>query len=330
MKAIIPLAGLGKRLRPHTHTKPKPLVHVAGKPLLGHLLDQLLPYKIEEYVFVIGYLGEQVKEYVHQNYTINTAFYEQTELNGQAGAVYLAKERVKRDALIIFGDTLFDHRETGFDALESIVEDGLLYVKEVDDPRRFGVIVTDENGRVTQLVEKPKNPPSKLVNVGLYYIKHMEKLYASIDQLMARQNEGELYLLDAFGILLSQGLQFTTRPIKSWLDCGTRESLLETNRVLLSERTQMDGEMQNSCIIPPVFIDKGARIIHSVIGPYVSVGNNVEIVDSRITNSIINPYARVHKTIIEDTIIGERASVMLNSSQLDVGDDCQIGFYKDI
>lgn len=330
MKVIIPLAGLGKRLRPHTHTRPKPLVHVAGKPLLGHLLDQLLPYGIEEYVFIVGYLGEQIIDYVNANYHIQSTFYDQKELNGQAGAVYLARQRVSNDGLIIFGDTLFDHHETGFDSLESIKEDGLLYVKEVDDPRRFGVVVTNHLGEVVQLIEKPKEPPSKLVNVGIYYVKEMDKLYNSIEMLMSEKKEGELYLLDALNVLVNNKMRFTTRPIQGWLDCGTKESLLETNRVLLSQKSLQTlviaGELKLSQIIPPVSIDIGATIVNSVVGPYVSIGRNAEIIDSRIANSIINPYARVHKAVLEHTIVGERASVMLGSTQLDVGDDCQIGF----
>lgn len=326
MKAIIPLAGMGKRLRPHTHTRPKPLVHVAGKPLLGHILDQLSSYNIEEYVFIIGYLGEQIMEYVTDHYKVRAHFLEQTDLNGQAGAVSLARDYVRQDALIIFGDTLFSHHETGFDHLESIVEDGLIYVKEVDDPKRFGVIVTDGGGHVLSVVEKPAVPPSQLVNVGLYYLRDMGMLYIAIDLLKQKQQTGELYLLDAFSLLLQSGKQFTTRPIQSWLDCGTRESLLDTNKALLSTTAKVEGELRASVVIPPVYVEAGARIVNSVIGPYVSVGKDAEVVDSRVENSIINPGAKVRRSLLENSIIGNRASVTLGSCKLDVGDDCQIDF----
>ena len=327
MKTIIPLAGLGKRLRPHTYARPKPLVHVAGKPILGHILDQLQPYNLEEFVFVIGYLGDQIKDYYRANYSTKATFMEQTDLNGQAGAVYLAKKYIKEDAFIVFGDTLFDHKDILMPTLNSLVEDGIIYVKEVKDPRRFGVVVVDNQNQVTQLLEKPQNPPSNLVGVGLYYIKHMEPLYEAIELLISKkQNNGELYLMDAFSMLLSNGTKFTTSKICSWLDCGTRESLLETNRTLLMQKSTLEGELNGSYIIEPVCIEKGASVVNSVVGPYVSIGKEAEIVDSRLENCIINPGAKVHKAILEDSIIGNNANVKLKSQKLDVGDDCQIGF----
>jgi glucose-1-phosphate thymidylyltransferase len=195
MKVIIPLAGFGKRLRPHTYTKPKPLVNVAGKPVLGHILDRLNNLDIEEIIFIVGYLGEQIEEYVEATYKFHTRYIEQNELLGQAHAIYLAKDHVREPVLIIFVDTIF---EADLKALAELTADGAIYVKEVDDPRRFGV-VTLQDGFITHFVEKPSTPVSNLAVTGVYYIKDAPMLFECIDELIARniQTQGEYFLADA-------------------------------------------------------------------------------------------------------------------------------------
>ena len=216
MKVIIPVAGIGTRLRPYTLKKAKPLVPVAGKPVLGHILDRIQKAGIKDIVFVVGWLGEQIKDYVEKNYEFNASYITQPEPKGQAHAIWTAKEFIDEPVLIWFVDTLSDAD------IESVKKQGsnMVFVKEVDDPRRFGVVVTDENKHVERFVEKPEKPESNLVNIGLYYIRDYKLMLDCIDELITKniQTKGEFYLVDAFSLMISKGARFETKNVSVWQD----------------------------------------------------------------------------------------------------------------
>src|SRR5262245_15794693 len=258
MQVIIPTAGLGTRLRPHTYSKPKPLVSVAGKPVLGHILDTLGQLEIDELIFITGYLGNQIEAYVRQNHSIPARFIEQTELKGQAHAIYLAREIVSGPTLILYVDTIF---EADLTRLNQIDADGVIYVKEVPDPRRFGVTFI-EQGHITKLIEKPENDISNLAMIGLYYVRDAQWLMRSIETMMERniQTKGEFYLTDALQIMIDAGARFTAAPVAVWEDCGTKETVLQTNRYLLDHGRGHVRSIADSIVIQPVYIDDSAQV----------------------------------------------------------------------
>jgi glucose-1-phosphate thymidylyltransferase len=324
MKVIIPLAGFGTRLRPHTYTKPKPLISVAGKAVLGHILDKLVGLDIEEVIFIIGYLGDQIRDYVTANYDFPSRYIEQKELKGQAHALYLVREHVSGPVLIIFVDTIF---ETDLGVLAQTTSDGVIYVKEVEDPRRFGVVIT-ENGFITKLVEKPSTPVSNLAVIGLYYVKDSRLLMECIADLMRKdiKTKGEYFLADALQLMIDKGSRFAERTVEVWEDCGKPETVLHTNRYLLEHGRAQETETENSVLIPPVYIAKSAVIKDSVVGPYVSVADEATIVRSIIRNSIINERARIEDASLSQSLIGKDAYVRGSFERLNVGDSSQVDF----
>ncbi len=322
MKVIIPLAGFGTRLRPHTFTKPKPLVSVAGKPVLGHILDKLVGLDPEELLFIVGYLGEQIRQYVSDNYDFGARYIEQKELKGQAHALYLAKEYLSGPVLIIFVDTIF---ETDLSVLAREPSDGVIYVKEVEDPRRFGVVIT-ENGRITRLVEKPTTSVSNLAVIGLYYIRDSRLLIQCIEELIAKdiKTQGEYFLADALQLMIDRGCHLVARTVDVWEDCGKPETVLHTNRYLLEHGGAQEVPVENSVLLPPVYIDKTAKISDSVVGPHVSVAAGAAILRSTIADSIINENAHIENANLIHSIIGKDASVSGVSQRLNVGDSSQV------
>jgi glucose-1-phosphate thymidylyltransferase len=324
MKVIIPLAGFGTRLRPHTFTRPKPLVSVAGKPVLGHILDKLAGLAIEEIIFIVGYLGDQIRDYVDANYHFTTRYIEQKELKGQAHAIYLAKEHVTGPVLIIFVDTIFD---SDLSSLAQETSDGILYVKAVDDPRRFGVVIT-EHGYITRLVEKPASPVSNLAVIGLYYVKDSQMLMDCIHELIQRdiKTQGEYFLADAFQLMIDRGAKLVARTVEVWEDCGKPETVLHTNRYLLEHGGGQEIQTQNSVLIPPVHIEKTAVIKDSVVGPYVSVAAGATIVRSIVADSIINESAHIEDANLSQSLIGKDAHVRGSAQRLNVGDSSQVDF----
>ena len=264
MRAIIPVAGVGSRLRPHTYSLPKVLLNVAGKPILGHILDRLIAEGITSASIIVGYLGEMVEEYVRKNYQLDVEFIEQPELLGLGHSIYLTRHTFSDDPLlIILGDTIFD-----VDLRPVFAgEESSLGVKWVEDPRRFGVVET-EGERITRLVEKPQNPATNLALVGLYYIANPALLSECLGQLVDGNpgKQGEYQLTDALQMMIDRGEPFTTFPVEGWYDCGKPETLLATNRHLLSQ--QSAALTLEGCIInPPVHIAPGARVSNSIIGP---------------------------------------------------------------
>jgi glucose-1-phosphate thymidylyltransferase len=323
MKIVIPLAGFGKRLRPHTYTKPKPLVNVAGKPILGHILDRLEGLNIEEIVFIVGYLGEQIEEYVEANYSFPSRYIEQKELLGQAHAIYLAREVLSGPLVIIFVDTIFDKDLT---PLLQEQADGVIYVKEVEDPRRFGVVIV-QDGFITQLIEKPDSVENNLAVIGLYYIKEGQALLDCIADLMARdiKTQGEFFLADAFQLMIDQGAKFRAERVDVWEDCGKPETVLQTNRYLLARSGGRMGQLDNSVVIPPVYIADSAQVAESIIGPYVTIAEDCVIRRSVIRNSVINSGAQVEDAMLVDSLVGDKAVVRGSFERLNVGDSSQVG-----
>ncbi len=325
MNVIIPLAGFGTRLRPHTYTKPKPLINVAGKPVLGHILDKLTGLGIDQYVFVVGYLGDQIEEYIAAHYDIDAHYVEQRELLGQAHAIHLAKELVTGPTLILFVDTLF---EADLSGLESLDIDGMAYVKEVDDPRRFGVVVLDDEGTITQFIEKPDTTDNRLVVIGLYYIREIERLMGAIEDLIARdiKTKGEFYLADAFQLMIENGAVMKTSNVDVWLDCGKPETVLETNCYLL-EHGHDNGvkfEGKDVIVVQPAHIDASARIHNAVIGPYVTIAADCEVKNSIVRNSIVDEGARIEDSLLDGSLVGKNASVQGRFTELNVGDSSAI------
>ncbi len=330
MKVIIPAAGYGTRMRPHTHTKPKPLVHVAGRPSLAFVLDALQPVasSIEEIIFIVG-RGvpsgpEQMEEYVRQHYPqYRSYFIEQKVMRGQADAIALARDHMQGDLITLFVDTIFEADLTAISRLGDA--DGLMYVAEVPDPRRFGIAVVGPDGYVTRLVEKPRQPESNLAVVGLYYYKDAQWLLRAIDELMAsgRSLKGEYYLADAIQVMIEQGARFRVQVVNAWEDTGTWDAVLHANRYLLRKMdTHTEPYRQGSALIlPPSFVSPQASVESSIIGPFASISEGASVRDSIIKNSIIGPNSTVTGAMLFGALIGERASVEGFYKTLNLGDD---------
>lgn len=310
-------------MRPQTYTRPKPLVNLAGKPLLGHILDRLEPLPIEEVVFITGYLGSQIEEYVSSTCSFPAHYVEQTEQLGQAHAIALAREWLQGPTFVVFADTIF---ETDITVLTRVQSDGLLYVREVEDPRRFGVAVMDGD-HIARLVEKPTTPVSNLAVVGLYYFSRGEELLSAVDELVAsgRQTMGEYYIADAIQIMIDNGAKLDTHKMEVWLDCGTPSALLETNRYLLGSNGQpATPEYRGSSIVPPVYIGDGVTIESSVIGPNVSLDSGAKVMGSIVSDSILGKECQIHNMTLSGSIIGHGATVRGTHSTLNVGDTSYI------
>ena len=322
MKVIIPLAGFGKRLRPHTYTRPKPLVNVAGKPVLGHILDRLKGLDIEEIIFIVGYLGEQIQEYVDSHYDFRAQYVEQKELLGQAHAIYLAREHMDGPAMIIFVDTIFDADLTD---LGELPDDGVAFVKEVQDPRRFGVAVL-ANGYIARIIEKPEGFEHRLAVIGVYYLKDSGFLLNCIEELIEKgiQTKGEFYLADALQLMIDQGAKFIARPVDVWEDCGKPETVLHTNRYLLEHEGGQLVDTENSVLIPPVYIAESAQVINSIVGPYVTVADGAIVRNAIVKDSIINENALIEEVMLSGSLIGSDAHVRHNFERLNVGDSSVI------
>lgn len=329
MKVVIPMAGYGTRLRPHTWSKPKPLVTVAGKPVLGHVLDTFasLPF-VEEVVFIVGYLGQQVEAYVQQAYPhLRARYIEQRELLGQSHAVWLAREGLTGPMLMVFVDTLV---EADLSRLAGETSGAVAFVKAVPDPRRFGVAeVTGD--RVRRLVEKPDDLANNLALVGVYYFRQASDLVAAIEQQMQRgtQLQGEYFLADAINVMLERGLEMRVEPIDIWMDCGTPESLLETNRYLLDHGRDNSADAARRpdvLVVPPVYIDPSAEVRQSVIGPHVTIGSECVVERSILHDSIVDAGSSIVDTTLAESLIGRDARVVGRHRSLNVGDSSEVGF----
>jgi glucose-1-phosphate thymidylyltransferase len=324
VNVIIPAAGVGTRLRPHTHTAPKAMLHVAGKPILGHILDRIadLPNLGTVYL-VVGFLAEIIEKYVGSQYDMDIRFVHQSDLRGLGFAVHLALGQVDSDdpLLIILGDTIVEIDLGTF--MEGL--DDALGVKEVDDPRRFGVVETNE-GLVCRLVEKPQDPPSNLAVVGLYGIKSTALLRECLNEVVSRNQStaGELQMTDALQLMIDRGSRMVAKAVEHWYDCGKPETLLSTNRHLL-EGDHREYTLADSIVIPPSFVAPSAHVERSIIGPYASIGDAATVSESVVVNSIISEGAKVLRCILEESLIGSNASVYGHIHRLSVGESSVIG-----
>jgi glucose-1-phosphate thymidylyltransferase len=309
MKVILPVAGKGTRLLPVTREVPKPLVRVAGRPVLDYVMDRLEPLDIEELIFITGHLKEAVEEYVTANYDLPARFVEQKVQDGTAGAVHLARPYVDGPVMIIFVDTVFD---ADLSLVDTVAAEGIIWAKEVEDYQRFGVVVTDENGHMQRIVEKPSEPISKLANIGLYYIRDWETLFAGIDRTLAGpQMKGEWFLTDAFQYMIDQGKRLYTAEVQGWYDCGKIETLLATNAHLLSvggaKRPQtVDGVT----IVDPVYVADGVHLEACTVGPNVSLDEGTVIKSSTLRHTIVGHSCRIERSQIENSLVGDSVSVL--------------------
>jgi glucose-1-phosphate thymidylyltransferase len=316
MKAVIPLAGRGTRLRPHTLTTPKPLVHVAGRPVMSYILDDLVALGVEEVVFIVGYLGDVVRDYVAAAYPGLRAHYVVQEVqDGTAGAVALAEPWADDgELLILFVDTLFD-ADLSLARTLGREWSGIIWAKEVEDYQRFGVVVTDESGAMTRIVEKPQEPISRMANIGLYHIRDTPLLFEGIRHVLAspKSSTGEYYLTDAFQYMVDHGARIRTAPVEGWYDCGTVEALRDTNRHLLeTTRGGVDPEARiegGAEIVEPVRIEAGVVVQGGRIGPNVTLEAGAVVENSWLRNAQVGAQARIVESRLEDTLVGAHARI---------------------
>lgn len=329
LKIVIPMAGLGTRVRPHTWSKPKPLMSLAGKTVLDHILatfNTLPGNQKYEYVFIVGHMADQVEKHMQTHYPqVKTYYVEQTEMKGQSHAIWLARQYLDGPMLMVFSDTLI---ETDLSTIPDENADIVAWVKPVPDPQRFGVAQLGENGLITRLVEKPTDKSNNLVLVGFYYFKDAQALLSAIEEQMERniQLKGEYFIVDAINIMLGRGMKARTQKVEVWLDAGVPQTVLETNRYLLEHG--MDNSIACHCdeavIIPPVFIHPSAELKNAVIGPYASIGAECYISASVIRNSILDDKAEVIDAILDSSLVGRHVRIEGRPSTINIGDDSVI------
>lgn len=322
MKAVIPVAGKGTRLRPHTHTIPKPLVNVAGKPILAHIIDDLRAAGVTQMAFVVD--SETIPDWVRATYPgLDATFVPQTVADGLGGAIHRTREFGSGGPLLILlGDTIVRADFTAIVQRDAT----LIGVKHVDDPRRFGVCLVDGD-RITGMLEKPETPVSNLAIVGIYRFQDATALYDALDANVRAgvRTRGEFQLTDALQKMIDGGTAMHTVGIDGWFDCGTIETLLATNRFLLEERGTR-ADRPGNLIVPPVAIHESAVLIDSIVGPHVSIAKGARVERSIVRNSIIHDDALVSNTMLDASVIGNRASVLGRSARLNVGDSTELDF----
>ncbi len=330
LKVVIPMAGLGTRLRPHTWSRPKQLVTLAEKCVLAHVIDMfstLTDPKNVEFIFIVGYLGDKVEAYMNEYHPdVKVTYVVQAEMRGQSHAIYLTKEYLSGPMLMVFADTLI---ETDLSFLKNEESDVVAWVKPVPDPRRFGVTVVDEDGWVKRIIEKPRDMTNNLAVVGFYYFKDSDALIKAIEEQLegGQQLKGEFYLADAVNIMLDKGAKMRTERVQVWLDAGTAEAVLETNRYLLKNGHDNSTEVaqrEGLTILPPVFIHPSAKVEASVIGPYASIGANCEINHSVIRDTIIEKGSQLRGVNLEYSLIGENSVVDGGPKNLNIGDNSEV------
>ncbi len=325
MKVIIPLAGKGTRLRPHTYITPKPMLKVAGKPVIDYLLDDLEKLGgIEQIVYITGHLKEKVEDYARKESDFPSVFVEQTVQNGTASAVDLARPYVDQPVLIIFVDTIFD---ADLSLVQKTDADGIIWVKEVEDYQRFGVVVTDKDGYMTKIVEKPSTPISKRANIGLYYIKNWKLLYEGIAYVMQQPtNKGEYYLTDAFQYMIDKGAKIKVVDVEGWYDAGKLDTLLETNQAMLERgRARRPATVPaGSTIIDPVYIEDNVTLTNSTVGPNVSLQAGAVIVRSTVKDSIVGDGAKITDCQLSGSMIGNEVVLEGVKGQVTIGDSSEV------
>ncbi|MBK9271398.1 MAG: NTP transferase domain-containing protein [Saprospiraceae bacterium] len=327
MKAIIPVAGAGTKLRPFTYTQPKPLIPVAGKPIIAFILDQMIESGMKEFIFVIGYLGDKIKDYLEEAYpNIQKEYVHQNDRQGLGQAILSCSGLIGegQDVLIQLGDTILDID------LQVLMNSKhhTLAVRKVSDPRSFGVVELDEEGQIKKLVEKPQIPKSNLALVGLYFIKNFSSLKSALEHNIKNnlRTRGEFHLTDGLMQMILQGEKMGVMEVKNWFDCGKKEQLLKTNATLLARREDLRKAMPcESCIIiPPVIIGRDCEIKHSILGPNVTIGEGAKIDYSILSNSIIGNYTILQSVVLDQSIIGNDAMIKGSALSYNIGDNTEI------
>jgi len=328
MKAIIPVAGLGTRMRPHTYTTPKVLMNVGGKPMLDHIIDSLVDAGVTGVTLIVGYLGEAIEEHVRETYPeLESHFVPQPEMLGLGHAISLGKPIHQRDRqlLIILGDTIL---KADFRRLLAS-RDTAIGVHEVEDPRRFGVVELRVDGSISRMVEKPKDPPSHKAIVGVYKVNDPALLFQGLDRLIDNniRTAGEIQLTDALEWMIEQGHRMVPFDIDAWLDCGKPETLFATNRELLQDLPADQQEaysrgFADCVIVPPVSLGRDCVLENSVIGPYAVIGDRCRVSRSVVADSIIGRNTTISNALLKESLIGEDARVVGQPQSLNIGDAC--------
>lgn len=323
MKVVIPLAGRGTRLRPHTHTVPKPLLEVAGKAVLDYVVEDVIErLNVEQLVFITGHLKEQVEAHVEAHYDVPSVFVEQAVQNGTAGAIKLSEPHIDGPVLIIFVDTVFDADLSVIDAHPDA--DGFIWAKEVEDYQRFGVIVTRADGTMQRIVEKPREPISRLANIGLYYVRDHRLLFEGIDRTLAADPYlGEYFLTDALQYMVDNGSKIRVLEVAGWYDCGKPETLLETNfHLLKAGRARRPDVAGDNTIADPVRIEDGVELSGSIVGPNVTIGTGSRIRSSTLRDCIIGGDTLIENCELHDSVIGSQAELSGVRGRVLLGDHC--------
>ena len=327
MKAIIPVAGAGTKLRPHTYTQPKALIPLAGKNVLSIIIDQLQDAGIHEFVFIVGYLGDKIQDYVCQKYPhIHSHFVHQTNRQGIGHAIKMTRSIVNSDEMfVVLGDTICE-----YDVKEAVNSPySLLCVKKVDDPREFGVAEIGEDGFINHVVEKPQIPKSNMALVGIYKIKESEMMFECLENNISqgKTTRGEYSLTDALDCMIAKNAQFKSFKVENWFDCGRKDTLLESNATLLKKfggKIDEQHYFENTVIIQPVSIGSGCDIKNSIIGPNVAIGDQTKVDYSIIKNSIIGSYSNLFDIVLDSSIIGNDTGIRGETRTLNIGDNTDI------
>ena len=325
MKVIIPLAGKGTRLRPHTHVVPKPMLRVAGRPVMSYVMDDVMRLgNVEQVVYITGHLKEKVEAFTRDQYDIPSVFIEQAVQDGTAGAVALARSHIDQPVLIIFVDTIFD---ADLSITKDSDDDGIIWTKEVEDYQRFGVVVTNADGHMTRIVEKPSEPISKRANIGLYYIRNWQLLNEAIAHVLTTTpQKGEWYLTDAFQYMIDKGAKLKVIDVEGWYDAGQLETLLATNRTMLEKgrarRPQTLGD--GATVIEPVYIEDGVTVEHATVGPNVSLGTGSVVRHATVRDTAVGEHTQILNASLHDSFLGDHVVVDGLHGRMTVGDHSEL------
>ncbi len=326
MIAIIPVAGAGTKLRPHSYTQPKALIPLAGKTVLSIIIDQLNGAGIKDFVFIVGYLGDKIQDYVKSKYPeLKAHFIHQVDRQGVGHAIRMTRSIVKQEeVIVVLGDTICEYN------VQEVVNSpfSMIGVRKVDDPREFGVAEIEEDGFINHVVEKPQIPKSNMALVGVYKIKETEEMFQCLENNIRQglRSHGEYSLTDALDCMLKSGTKFKSFKVENWFDCGRKETLLESNATLLKKyAVKTDAtQFENTVIIHPVSISVGCTIKNSIIGPNVSIGENATIDYSIVKNSIIGSFSNLYDIVLDDSVIGSDTNLRGETRSLNIGDNTSI------
>ena len=330
MKAIIPVAGAGTRLRPLTYTQPKPLIPVAGKPILSFIIDPLIEQGVTEYLIILGYLGDKIEAFVEEKYPhLSVSYIYQEERLGSAHALWIGRHFFNDadEVIIAFGDAIIDVDFSSF--MKS--PHSCIAIKRVPDPREFGIVELDNDNMITKVIEKPSIPKSNKAMVGIYRIKEVPQLIEALTYNIENNlhTDGEFHLTDAIMRMISAGISFSAIEVDNWFNCGKKEILLETNAIFLDREGYASVDLppyDNTIIIHPVSIGKKCKLTHSIIGPHVTIGDNVEIIQSIISHYIVGNYSKLNEIILNKSVVGNDVSLSSAGQSLSIGDNTEIDF----